>query len=326
MHRLWAFSRASAPRRCVILRSAATWSGTITSTTSIGTTNSTRHVYYHQIQVAIAAVGVQWCDFVMWTPGRVKIERIFIDCGWSMRYFPRLENFSYPYLVRKEDTKSTGWDSHSTNASSDGDALERFEHPARYLTSILHPIGPAGQFLRHLLVQVLHVHLARWILLMQTNSCEGFKWPKAVDHFWNRALDNLYETCVRKLFKQRVATKVSSEYLLEVGDIIKNIEKEASLWSTLFFVPEFASMVKSRVHTWEATMEMQVAQCTCDPYRQTKSLRYGHPTPRESRFLMPPRLLTKLGPYPALQLDPTRNESSPQLKHSSPIDMYPCQY
>ena len=86
-----------------------------------------------------------------------------------------------------------------------------------------------------------------------------FKWGKAVDHFWNRALDNFCETCVRMLFKQRVETKVSREYLLEVGDIIKNIGKEESLCSTLFFDPEFASIVKSRVHTWEATIEMQAA-------------------------------------------------------------------
>ena len=156
--------------------------------------NSRRHEYSHQIQGAIAAVWVQWCDFVIWTPRRVKLERIYIDYGWTMRYVPRLEDFYYRHLVRKEDTKSTGWESDAANARTDEDALEPYQHPAQDLTSILHPIAPAGQFLRHLVVQVLHVHLARWILLRQSNSRAGFKGPKAVGHFWNRALDKLYET------------------------------------------------------------------------------------------------------------------------------------
>ena len=110
------------------------------------------HEYYHQVQGAIAAVGVHWCDFVIWTPRRVKLERIYIDYGWTMRYVPRHEHFYYRYLVRKEDTKSTGWDSATANASTDEDALEPFEHPTRDLTSILHLIGPAGPFLSHLVV------------------------------------------------------------------------------------------------------------------------------------------------------------------------------
>ena len=156
--------------------------------------------------------------------------------------------------------------------------------------------------------------------MMQSNSRAGFKWPKAVDHFWNRALDNLCETCVRKLFTQRVATKVSSEYLLEVGHIIKNIEKEESLWSTLFFDPEFASKVKSRVHTWESTKEMQTVPCTCDPYMQTMTWRFCPSTLRQARFLMPPCSITGHDPFPVFHLEPPMNERYTQLNHSTPID------
>ena len=166
--------------------------------------------------------------------------------------------------------------------------MELFEHRGRDLTSILHPSGPTGLFLLHLVIQVLHVHLARWIFKMQSRSRAGFNWPKALYHFWNQALDNLCETCVRTMFNQRVANKVSRKYLVEMGYIIKNIENEDSLWSTVFD-PEFASTVKSRVLTCDLTMEIQVAPCICDPYIQTRSLRYGHSTPRQSMFLMPPR-------------------------------------
>ena len=44
--------------------------------------------YYHQIQGAMAAVGVTWCDFVIWTPSTVKIHRIPRDHGWAKRYVP----------------------------------------------------------------------------------------------------------------------------------------------------------------------------------------------------------------------------------------------
>ena len=36
------------------------------------------HEYYHRIG-AMAAVGVEWCDFVIWTPRNVKVPRIKRD-------------------------------------------------------------------------------------------------------------------------------------------------------------------------------------------------------------------------------------------------------
>ena len=108
----------------------------------------------------------------------------------------------------------------------------------------------------------------------------------------------------------------SKQSLLEVADIIKNIENEEYLWSTLLFDHEFASIVKSRVHTLGAMMEMQVAPCSYEPYTRTTSLRYGHSTLHQSRFVMPPRSLTGLGPYPQLQLDAPMNEAFPQQKQS----------
>ena len=273
------------------------------------------HDYYHQIQGAMTAVVVDWCDFVIWTPRRVKIQRIPRDHGWSMRYVPQLEEFFKHRIVRKEDFDTMEWDSETVNASSDEDPVEPFEHPARDLTSILHPIGPAGQFLRHLVVQVLHVHISRWIYEMQSGSRGGYKWPKAVERFWNPALDKICETCVHKLFKDRVARKVSSEYLLEIGDIVRNIEKDDCLWSTLFFNPDFAAMVKSRVQTWEPTTELKQAPCTCHPFTRLTGLRYRQPTLHQSTLVMPPRSLTGLGPNYQRWLDAPNSEPFPMLKH-----------
>ena len=49
---------------------------------------NTTHDYYPQIQGAIAAVGVHWCAFVIWTPSNMKIQRILRDQGWSARCPP----------------------------------------------------------------------------------------------------------------------------------------------------------------------------------------------------------------------------------------------
>jgi len=40
----------------------------------------TTHSYYYQIQFQLAITGLQWCDFVLWSPvGKPNIERIRRD-------------------------------------------------------------------------------------------------------------------------------------------------------------------------------------------------------------------------------------------------------
>ena len=183
-----------------------------------------------------------WCDSVIWTP-RVNIQSIFIDFAWSLRYVLHLEDFYSRYLVRKDDSEYTGLDSVMAIETSDAAAVEPVKQAARHLLSTLHLIGLAWLFLRHRLVHLSPLHLQRWLFQMQSISRAGFKWPKAGDHFLNHAIDNLFETCVQKLFNQRVPSKESREFLVEVGDFIINIEKAQCVWST-FFHPDFAWMVK----------------------------------------------------------------------------------
>ena len=191
----------------------------------------------------MAAVIVHWCDFVIWTPRKLKIQRFPLDYGWSIRYVRQLEDFYKHRIQRKEDVDTVQWDSETVNASRDDDPMETFNHAARDLASVLPPIGPAGQFQRHFLVEVLHVHISPWVYEMQSGSRGGYKWPKAVERFWNQALDRIFETCFQKLFKDRVARNVSREYLMDVGDSIRNIEQDECLWARLFFNPEFAEMI-----------------------------------------------------------------------------------
>ena len=78
------------------------------------------------------------------------------------------------------------------------------------------------------------------------------------------------------------------------------------MWSTLLFDPDFAAMLKARVHGWEPTMVMLLAPCTCNADRTT-SLRY------QSTFVMPHLSLAGLGPNYQAQLDAPNSEPVPTL-------------
>ena len=52
------------------------------------------HNYYYQVQGAMAVTRRSWCDFVVWTPRGIHIERIRADPDfWSQKMLPKLERF-----------------------------------------------------------------------------------------------------------------------------------------------------------------------------------------------------------------------------------------
>ena len=53
--------------------------------------------------MALAAVWVDWCDFVIWTPRLVRFDGFYREYRGSMRYVPRLEEFYKLHQVRQED-------------------------------------------------------------------------------------------------------------------------------------------------------------------------------------------------------------------------------
>ena len=201
----------------------------------------------------MAAVGVDWCDFVIWTPSNMKIHRIPRDEGWSMRYVPQLESFDKHQITRKEDFDE-GFSDAATGDTAE-EPFKPYEHPARDLTSILHPIGPAAQYLRHMVTKCLHVHLSRWIYPMQSVSRSGHKWRKAVDQHWTLAVENSCEGCFPNMSRQNEQRDLLHRALTEeVTDIIRNILDDYSVWSELFFDPDYAAMLKARVRSVEPSM------------------------------------------------------------------------
>ena len=52
------------------------------------------HDYYYQVQGQLAMTGLEWCDFVVWTPHTLHVERIFFDSVfWESKCLPFLSSF-----------------------------------------------------------------------------------------------------------------------------------------------------------------------------------------------------------------------------------------
>ena len=52
------------------------------------------HPYFAQVQGEMAIVGTEWCDFVVYTPVGLHVERVTFDCRfWEDELFPSLERF-----------------------------------------------------------------------------------------------------------------------------------------------------------------------------------------------------------------------------------------
>lgn len=59
------------------------------------------HKYYHQIQGQMFATKLPWCDFVIWTPKDLLVQRIFADPDWPRQAIPKLVEFYETHLRPK---------------------------------------------------------------------------------------------------------------------------------------------------------------------------------------------------------------------------------
>jgi len=50
--------------------------------------------YYHQVQGQLYMTGAKWCDFIVWTPGYMKIARIYPDRAWRNTVLSLLNDFA----------------------------------------------------------------------------------------------------------------------------------------------------------------------------------------------------------------------------------------
>lgn len=51
------------------------------------------HKYFYQVQGQMAICKRKWCDFVIWTPSSLSIERIYFNPDFWKNTIKKLENF-----------------------------------------------------------------------------------------------------------------------------------------------------------------------------------------------------------------------------------------
>ena len=61
------------------------------------------HPYYHQIQGEIFGSNLEWCDFAIWCPSGILIQRIFLDKKWQDDVLPQLHRIYKYSFIRDED-------------------------------------------------------------------------------------------------------------------------------------------------------------------------------------------------------------------------------
>ena len=91
----------------------------------------------------------------------------------------------------------------------------------------------------------------------------GLKWKSTVTSYWENAIDNVCEYCVRSAFTDLWYKRISEKTQSEVADIVENILDRECLWSTMFFDPTFASNIMERCKTFEPWYAIKRVPCTC---------------------------------------------------------------
>ena len=57
------------------------------------------HKYFTQVQGQLAVCGKQYCDFVVWTPQGILVERIVEDTNFTEGLFRKLTKFYVDYML-----------------------------------------------------------------------------------------------------------------------------------------------------------------------------------------------------------------------------------
>ena len=59
------------------------------------------HAYYPQVQGEMAVLGIEWCDFVVFSNDTVVVDRIVADYDYWMDLLEKLEQFYLQHVIRE---------------------------------------------------------------------------------------------------------------------------------------------------------------------------------------------------------------------------------
>ena len=170
------------PYRCAgeRIRSGADWRKYLRYLDASNRLIST-HDYYHQIQGQLCATGLEWCDFVVWCPTALLIQRIDLDPIWRSRTLVSLHRIYQWDILTQEDrlNRNLVWP------------------PVGVEEVDLENLFRLSKDVRSVFTYCLAVHLGRWIYLM-THSTEN--WEASCQREYEKAKEKLCYLCFFRYF------------------------------------------------------------------------------------------------------------------------------
>ena len=139
------------------------------------------HDYYHQIQGQLCATNLEWCDFIVWCPTALLIQRIYLDRVWCSTTLFSLHRIYQWDILRQEDktNKDLVWP------------------PVGVEEVDLENLFCLSKDVRGVFVYCLAVHLGRWIYLI-THSKEN--WEASCQREYEKAKEKFCYLCFLRYF------------------------------------------------------------------------------------------------------------------------------
>ena len=133
------------------------------------------HPYYHQIQGEIFGTNLDWCDFAIWCPSGIIIQRIFLDKQWQEEVLPKLERIYKNSYIREEDFANF-------------DYVRKLESMDEiHLGDVLSINTPERRNVFRTFTFCLALHFARWMKRFQILEKGPSNWEECCNKFMQQS-------------------------------------------------------------------------------------------------------------------------------------------
>ena len=164
------------------------------------------------------------------------------------------------------------WDASNAEEDADDDIFVPFDEPTKDLNDILQTIGGAHQEQGYFVIQALQLHIARHVPRSLRSLRSGMRWSEPVTQYWNQTIRIICESsshicgapcCVGALFSKLCFKQARPQTRLEVADIVHEIKREETVWSSLINDPDFLHLVRILVRSFDTVYWNKTPHCTC---------------------------------------------------------------